>query len=106
VSRRPVSIESDATGDVETSGVFNPATDGIDFFESLEGMYVQVNDPVSVGPTSSFGELPVLGDDGANAAQDTHPARGVVIQPGNFNPERIILDDEILLLKFPEHAKG
>ena len=30
-------IEDDATGDVETSGVFDPASDGIDFYESMEG---------------------------------------------------------------------
>jgi predicted extracellular nuclease len=92
-------IEDDATGDVESSGIFDPATDGIDFFESLEGMYVQVNSAVAVGPTSSFGELPVLGDNGANAAPGIRTTRGgIVIQPDNFNPERIILDDEILLL--------
>lgn len=94
-----VSIESDATGDVETSGVFNPATDGIDFFESLEGMSVQVNNPVAVGPTTSFGELAVLSDDGANVSPGIRTTRGgIVIQPNNFNPERIILDDEILKL--------
>ena len=92
-----IAIEDDATGDVETSGVFDPATDGIDFFESLEGMYVQVNEAVAVGPTSSFGELPVLGDNGANVAPGIRTTRGgIVIQPDNFNPERIILDDEIL----------
>ena len=96
------SIESDATGDVETSGVFNPETDGIDFFESLEGMLVQVNDAVAVGPTSVFGgatpnrEIPVLGDNGANIDPGLRtPRGGVVIQPGNFNPERIILNDLI-----------
>ena len=30
-------IEDDAGGNVETSGVFDPAQDGIDFYESLEG---------------------------------------------------------------------
>jgi uncharacterized protein len=30
-------IEDDATGSVETSGVFDPAADAIDFYESLEG---------------------------------------------------------------------
>jgi predicted extracellular nuclease len=87
-------IEDDATGDVETSGSFDPASDGIDFYESLEGMRVQVNDAVAVGPTTSFGEIPVLGDDGANAGVRT--ARGgVVIRANDFNPERIILDDTL-----------
>ena len=31
-------IEDDASGNVETGGVFDPSTDGIDFYESLEGM--------------------------------------------------------------------
>ncbi len=90
-------IEDDATGDVETSGVFDPASDGIDFYESLEGMLVQVNDAVVVGPTSDFGsnrEVPVVVDNGANAGVRT--ARGgVIIRPTDFNPERIILNDWI-----------
>jgi len=88
-------IEDDATGDVETSGAFDPANDGIDFYESLEGMRVQLNNAVAVGPTSAFGEIPVLGDDGAGAALRT--ARGgIVIRETDFNPERVFLDDGIL----------
>ncbi len=85
-------IEDDATGDVETSGVFDPATDGIDFYESLEGMLVQLNSAVAVGPTSAFGEIPLLGDNGASAGVRT--ARGgIVIRPNDFNPERLLTDD-------------
>jgi predicted extracellular nuclease len=85
-------IEDDASGDVETSGTFDPASDGIDFYESLEAMRVQLNDAVAVGPTSDFGEIPVVGDNGANAAVRT--ARGgVVVRPADFNPERLHLDD-------------
>ena len=65
-------IEDDATGDVETSGVFDPASDGIDFCESLEGMRVQVNNAVVVGPTRLFREIPVVGDNGAR--HDARPA--------------------------------
>ena len=46
-------IDDDATGDVETSGSFDPATDGIDFYESLEAMLLRVNDPVVVGPRTT-----------------------------------------------------
>jgi predicted extracellular nuclease len=88
-------IDDDATGDVETSGVFDPATDGIDFYESLEGMRVQVNEAVAVGPRNDFGEIPVIGDDGANASVRT-PRGGIIIRPNDFNPERIILDDTLL----------
>jgi predicted extracellular nuclease len=93
-------IEDDATGDVETSGSFDPASDGIDFYESLEGMRVQINNAVAVGPTVVFGttnqnrEIPVLGDGGANAS--VRSARGgIVVRADDFNPERVILNDLI-----------
>ncbi len=88
-------IDDDATGDVETSGTFDPATDGIDFYESLEAMLLRVNDPVVVGPTNGFGELWVLADDGAGAERP-HGREGIVVRPTDFNPERIQLDDEIV----------
>ncbi|HEU4450469.1 MAG TPA: Ig-like domain-containing protein [Gaiellaceae bacterium] len=88
-------IEDDASGSVETSGAFDPAEDGIDFYESVEGMRVQVNDAVAVGPRNAFGEIPVVGDGGANAGVLTVRG-GVVIRPEDFNPERILLDDTIL----------
>jgi predicted extracellular nuclease len=85
-------IDDDATGSVETSGLFQPTSDGIDFYESLEGMLLQVNDAVAVGPTSGFGEIFVVGDNGANAGPRTNRG-GVVITPTDFNPERIQFDD-------------
>jgi len=87
-------IEDDAIGDVETSGVFDPANDGIDFYESLEGMLVQVNNAVVVGPRNNFGEIFVLSDNGASAGVRTTRG-GIVIQANDFNPERIQLDDAI-----------
>jgi predicted extracellular nuclease len=87
-------IEDDASGDVEASGVFDPATDGIDFYESLEGMRVQLNNPVAVGPTNGFGEVPVIADDGTGASVRT--ARGgIVVRATDFNPERVILADAL-----------
>jgi predicted extracellular nuclease len=87
-------IEDDASGSVEESGVFDPDSDGIDFYESLEGMLVQVNDPVAVGPTNDFGEIAVLADNGADAGLRTSRG-GIIVRPEDFNPERIILDDEV-----------
>ncbi len=85
-------IEDDATGSVETSGVFDPATDGIDFYESLESMLVQVTNPVATGPRNDFGEISVIGDNGANATVRT--ARGgILLRANDANPERIFLDD-------------
>jgi hypothetical protein len=88
-------IEDDATGDVETSGVFDPATDGIDFYESLEGMRVQINNAVAVGPRNQFGEIPVLADAGAGAGIRTGRG-GIVIRSNDFNPERIFVDDVMM----------
>ncbi|WP_051503201.1 MULTISPECIES: endonuclease/exonuclease/phosphatase family protein [Nostocales] len=90
-------ISNDQVGNnVENAGtVFDPAQDGIDFYESLEGMLVQVNNPVTTSPTSVFGtsqEIWVLADNGANATSRT--ARGgSLITESDFNPERIQIDD-------------
>ena len=86
-------IEDDASGDVEQPGVpFDPAEDGLDFYESLEGMRVQVVDAVAAGPTNRFEELPVLPDGGAGAGVRSVRG-GIVVRPNDFNPERVILDD-------------
>lgn len=87
-------IENDATN-VENNGTFDPAQDGIDFYESLEGMVVQVNNPISTSPTANFGtseEIWVLADNGANATNRTSRG-GSLITSGDFNPERIQIDD-------------
>ena len=92
-------IEDDAaaTGDVETSNVFDPASDGIDFWESLEAMRVEIHNAVATGPSNSFNEISVLADDGTGATGRT--ARGgIVISATDKNPEKIVLDDEILKL--------
>jgi predicted extracellular nuclease len=93
-------IEDDATGSVETSGTFDPATDGIDFYESLEGMRVQLNSPVAVGPSNTFNEIPVLGDDGAGASVRTTRG-GIVLRQTDPNPERVIIDDAVLAGSIP-----
>ncbi len=82
-------IEDDAAPDVETSGVFDPATDGIDFWESLEGMRVDLGPVVITGP-SPFDEVGVLFDNGAAATSRT--ARGgIVITAADKNPEKVLL---------------
>jgi len=72
------------------SGPFDPAQDGLDFWESLEGMLVEVADPVACSPTSSLGELWVLADGGADAT-GRNARGGVTLAPGDVNPERIQL---------------
>ena len=92
-------IEDDADGSISVSNVFDPENDGIDFYESLEGMRVQVNDAVAVSGTSQYKEIAVVGDNGAHAGVMT-PRGGLVIQADDFNPERIILDDGMRQIPF------
>ena len=105
IGARPAEvIENDsASGNVETSNTFDPTEDGIDYYETLESMLVQVNNPVVVGPRSGFGEILVLADNGAGASvrtvrggilvRDVDPATLGDYENGDFNPERIMLDD-------------
>ena len=88
-------IDDDSAGDVNYSGVFDPASDGIDFYESLEGMRVRVVDPVAVSGTSQDGVIAVVGDGGALAGMRT-PRSGLIVQPDDFNPERILVEDAIV----------
>lgn len=82
---------------------FDPVSDGIDFYESLEFMRVSVNDPVSVSSTNRFGEFYVVANDGSGATNVS--ARGTVtidgtgailgvtdVDTGDFNPERLQID--------------
>ncbi|MBD2204306.1 cadherin-like domain-containing protein [Calothrix sp. FACHB-1219] len=101
-------IENDATN-VETNGTFDPDSDGIDFYESLEGMRVQINNPIATSPTANFGtgsqEIWVLADNGANATGRT--ARGgSLISASDFNPERIQIDDLNNALVLPDVNVG
>ena len=98
-------IDDDADGDVESSGSYDPATDGIDFWESLEAMLLRVPDPVVVGPTNSFGEVWVLANDGAGAGIRT-ARQGIVVGPADFNPERIQLEDDIVVGATPAANVG
>ena len=96
-------IEDDASGSVETNGTFDPAGDGLDFWESLEGMRVQLNNAVAVGPTNAFGETSVIGDNGDNASVRTYRG-GILLRPTDANPERVVADN--LLTSLPSMNVG
>jgi predicted extracellular nuclease len=67
---------------------FDPASDGIDFYESLEGMRVRLPDAFAVAPMVAFNEFWVVVDDGAGATGQS--GRGsLVLREGDANPERI-----------------
>lgn len=88
-------IEDDAFGDIALNGSFDPDFDGMDFYESMEGMLVKINNAVVVGPgkpdKSRHVTVYVIGDNGSLAGTRT-PRGGVVLRPGDQNPERIALD--------------
>ncbi|MGW6275953.1 lamin tail domain-containing protein [Kribbella sp. NPDC055071] len=94
-------IDNDSSGDVETtSTAFDPAQDGIDFWESLESMWIGINQPEVTGPTSSFRELSVV-----PAGSGLRTARGgILIQKTDSNPERVLLDD--VLTPIPDAKTG
>jgi predicted extracellular nuclease len=77
----PVNLQPPPDGD-PTGNVFDPANDGIDFYESLEGMLVTVEDAVAVSAVRSFGdfssELFTLPNNG-------HPQ---IIEPNNVRTDR------------------
>ena len=75
-------VEDDAFGS------FDPETDGIDFYESLEGMRVTVPNAVATSATNRFGETWAVSDEGANGG-DFNERGGIVLQPDDLNPERI-----------------
>jgi uncharacterized protein len=81
-------IDDDANGDVESAGTFDAATDGIDFWESMEGMRVQLDDAEVVGPTNQFNETPVV-PAGSGVRTDRG---GILLRPHDVNPERVLLD--------------
>ncbi|NIA67456.1 endonuclease [Pelagibius litoralis] len=77
-------VEDDAFGS------FDPTTDGLDYFESLEGMLVTVPDAVATSATSRFGETWVVADGGDNVGPEgLNPRGGIDLEENDINPERI-----------------
>ena len=96
--------ELEVPSQVDDDGLtsFDPESDAIDFFESLEGMRVAVNDGSVVGGTSRFGEVFVaVGDAAPRTARggllaregDDGHAHRLVIDPGSFRMPRLRVGD-------------
>ncbi|WGF88817.1 5'-nucleotidase C-terminal domain-containing protein [Marinivivus vitaminiproducens] len=87
---------------------FDPETDAVDFYESLEGMRVTVADAQAVSGTNRFGEIYTVTDNGLGATGLS--ARGTLnIAPDDFNPERVQIQANDALLPdfdFPEVDTG
>lgn len=81
----------------EEAGTINPDVDGIDFYESLEGMLVTVANPVTISATNGFDETWLVADEGANVTSPSgglNDRGGLIINAdidglGDLNPERI-----------------
>ncbi|MFN0095682.1 MAG: Ig-like domain-containing protein [Dehalococcoidia bacterium] len=98
-------ISDDATGpaptSVEDAGTpFDPANDGIDFWESLEGMRIRITDAIAVGPRQTFGASTEIAIIPEGPAMRT-PRGGLVLQESDRNPERIFLADGIDFTDLP-----
>lgn len=79
------------TGNAETSGTFDPTAHGLDFWESLEGMRVQLTNAVVVGPSSSAGDFPVV-----PAGSTVRGTRGGIIgRQTDMNPERVFVNNAL-----------
>lgn len=72
---------------------FDPETDGIDFFESLEAMLVTVESPLAVSGTNRFGEIFTVVNDGANAT-GLSSRNTLNISPDDFNPEKVQINQD------------
>jgi predicted extracellular nuclease len=85
-------IEDDAVGEINNlnNNTFDPESDWLDFYESLEGMLVQINSPLIVGLPDRFGAMPVVDESGLEVASVRNHG-GIVISKGDFNPERIFV---------------
>lgn len=83
---------------------FEPLTDALDFWESLEGMRVVIRSPRVTGPTLERNEMVVLADSGRDATGAGNRG-GLVLRPGDDNPERIIVSGK-LAGRLPEVKVG
>ena len=91
---------TDLTDPAQANLNFDPDQDGIDFFESVEGMRVTVEDAVAVSATNRFSETWAVTNQGANLTPDDIRLSnggvdvGIALAAdadgtGDLNPERI-----------------
>lgn len=85
---------------------YDPATDGIDFYEALEGMRVTIDEPLVVSQTTGFGETYVVASGGAGVT-GLNSRDGVTLSEGDYNPEKIQIDAGTLFPGYaPAHSQG
>ncbi|UOB81980.1 chitobiase/beta-hexosaminidase C-terminal domain-containing protein (plasmid) [Bacillus sp. ZJS3] len=89
--------------DNDSFSVFDPEEDGIDFYESLEGMLVQIENAKIIAPQKD-GEIVVI----PGAMKTNTKAGGLRISENDFNPERIFIDinDKRFVAKMGDRFEG
>ncbi|MFC0189561.1 DUF6359 domain-containing protein [Fictibacillus aquaticus] len=90
--------------DNDNFGLFDPREDGIDFYESMEGMMVRVYNPSVIAP-QKYGELVVVP---GYSNKEKNKAGGLNITADDYNPERLFLDinDESFVAKTGDFFLG
>ncbi len=71
---------------------FEPQQDGLDFYESLESMLLQIDSAVVVAATNAYKETAIL-PAGISQAGPFTARGGLLLRIDDQNPERILLDD-------------
>lgn len=89
--------------DNDSFSIFDPEEDGIDFYESLEGMFVQIENAKIVAP-QEYGEIVVI----PGTMETNTKAGGLRITENDFNPERIAIDinDKKFVAKMGDRFEG
>ena len=90
---------------VDSDGLsrFNPDTDGIDFWESLEGMLVKIPNGKILGPQSNK-EVWVVPE---NYSGPQNKVGGITLEAKNLHPEKLaILFDKALVVKTGDSFEG
>lgn len=81
-------LPPDSTVDDDGLTLYQPESDGIDFYESLEAMRVTIRNARAVSPLNRFNEIFVVAEDGQRAS-GINNRNGISIRADDYNPERI-----------------
>ena len=69
---------------------FDPSEDGLDFYESLESMLVEIRNGIVVAPRNNYGEIVVLPETFVNS--NSISTQGALLSTKeDFNPEKVMI---------------
>ncbi len=84
---------------------FDAQTDGIDFYESLEGMRVTIPQFQAVSSTNRYGEIFGVANGGRHAT-GRNSIKGLTVSAHDMNPERLQIDNNLLDTFSPDVQVG